>query len=166
MRPNSTSLRQLNDRRFTLRMNLKCGTQNVSYAAVIVDKFHVVRYIYAATENARKQIFKNLKEQVDAMPDSEEKDEKSYRSNRRARQKRKWQYYCAPCRRMRLGVHKHSENTQYNGHQSVDLHHRKEYDTTRCDHSTSRSCEEQQSFQHSNCPSPALRLPQYSPCDP
>ena len=46
------------------------------HAVILVDKFHVVRYIYKATEKARKQIFAALKEQVDTLPDGEDKDEK------------------------------------------------------------------------------------------
>ncbi len=46
-------------------------------AKIIVDKFHVVRYIYQATEKARKQLFAELKEQVELLPEGEEKDTKS-----------------------------------------------------------------------------------------
>lgn len=45
-------------------------------AKIVVDKFHVVRYIYQATERARKQIFQNLKEQVAALPAGSEKEDK------------------------------------------------------------------------------------------
>ena len=45
-------------------------------AKIIIDKFHVVRYIYKATETARKQIFEQLKADVKALPDGPDKDEK------------------------------------------------------------------------------------------
>lgn len=45
-------------------------------AKIIVDKFHDVRYVYTATEKARKQIFQNLKDQVDELPDGPEKEDK------------------------------------------------------------------------------------------
>ena len=45
-------------------------------AKIIVDKFHVVRYIYTATEKARKQIFANLKKKVAALPEGPERDDK------------------------------------------------------------------------------------------
>lgn len=45
-------------------------------AKIVVDKFHVVRYIYTATEKARKQIFAKLKKQVADLPEGPEKEEK------------------------------------------------------------------------------------------
>lgn len=45
-------------------------------AKIIVDKFHVVRYIYKAAETARKQIFEKLKQDVASMPNGPKKDDK------------------------------------------------------------------------------------------
>lgn len=62
-------------------MDMTVGYKNMVHlccpqAKIIVDKFHVVRYIYSASESARKQIFEKLKADVAAMPDGPEKDDK------------------------------------------------------------------------------------------
>ncbi len=43
-------------------------------AIIVIDKFHVVAYIYRATESARKAIYAELKDKVSVMPAGKDKD--------------------------------------------------------------------------------------------
>ena len=46
------------------------------HAVIVVDRFHVVQNIYRKIERTRKKLFAKLKEQVNELPDGEEKEYK------------------------------------------------------------------------------------------